>query len=277
MGTDVATYVEREKRRAREQGRQMNWPLVGFVFAFALLSSILNDAIDAIAEYPREVECAGVLWGEPSGGLRAGIECVEASGDWDHPEIRLHLRNDGAGPARIVHIAVLLHLVDAEPIEVRRDEEVVPHDWRASYGGKSRPETRWFEVLPAGATMTGSKHLVLRQWGLDKDYEVEVRFVYEWRESSVEGVNDEREPVTIAGLWTGRVESRPITVRRGLPGWPGRLLRIGVGLAFIGLMALASRMTRRWYQKPCRVPEEDTASDDVSAAPPSRKGASGSD
>jgi len=274
----MSTFADREKRRAREHGRQMNLPLLGILIVFALLSKTVDNALNAISEYPREVECAGVLWGEPSGGLRAGIECVEpggASGDWDHPEIRFHIRNDTDKPLRVAHIAVLLSLVDSKPIEVRRDGEVVPHDWRTSYGGRNRAETRWFEILPAGATMTESEWLVLRQWDLKKDYEVEVRFVFEWRESIVDALDDEREPVRVAGLWTGRAESKPITVRRGLPGWPGWLLRIGVMLAFLGLMALASRMTRRWYQNPGRVSEDDTASDDVAAAPPSRKGASG--
>ncbi|MHC5057093.1 MAG: hypothetical protein ACYTKD_20640 [Planctomycetota bacterium] len=267
----MPTYVEREKRRARERGKQMNWPLVGMLIAFAFLSKIVDNALDAVSEHPWEVERAGVLWGEPVGGLRAGIECVghgSPPADWDTPVFRLHLRNEGTEPVRVVHLGVILPLTDSEPIEVRCDDEPVAYEWGSSYT-QHPPDADWFGTIEPGETVTEKDWLHLRHWGLEKNYAADVRFVYEWREPEVEASNDSRESVSVTGLWTGRVQSPPIAVTRGLPGWPGMFLRITVALGWLALMVLAGRHFRPRQAK-ASVPENSEAgADDASAVPPS--------
>lgn len=267
----MPTYAEREKRRARSR-RQISWRVVATFMAIYILIAVINYAFDTLSKHAWEIERAGVLWGESVGGLCAGIECIgqdESAVDWDRPHMRLHLRNQGTEPVRIAHIAVLLHLVDAEPIEVRRHGERIHRNWRTSYG---KVEADWFRTLEPGETVTEESSPWLRNWGLTKNYAADVRFVYERREAEVEAVNDARKLVTVTGLWTGRVESPPITVTRGLPGWPGRLLRIGFLVGCFALIILAGRHFRPRQSKADVTGNGEATTADASALPPSSPG-----
>ncbi|MHC4505918.1 MAG: hypothetical protein ACYTFI_21695 [Planctomycetota bacterium] len=252
-GAAVSTYREREQRRKTAGRPPVNkTKLLVFVLTIATVG-LLGEGIGRLSSRPR-YEPAGVRWGEPANGLRAGLELVEVNAMRSGRcalRCRLVLENAGEAPLRVLGIWHQFVRSDRPVIELTDGGEPVTcrWPWRSL---RRPPAPNDYVVIPPGGSHAAEERIDLDEdeWGLDHHFNAGVAYVYRNDDEEADAVERDEtgqyRRARVKGLWTGEARSGELRISRGLPDWVGVPLSVLYLLGIFGLPHLIdARIERR--------------------------------
>lgn len=230
----MSTYREREQRR-RTAGRPPvnKTKLLVFVLTIATVA-LIAEGIGRLASRPR-YELAGVQWGEPANGLRAGLELVKVTvtgSGWPRLRCRLVLENVGDTPLRV--LGIWHQFVRSERPVIELTDGGVPVGCRWPWRSLRRPTAAEdYVVIAPGRSHAAEARIVLDRLGLKSDFSAGVAYVCRNDDEEADTFEPDEKGqyrrARVKGLWTGEARSGELGISRGLPAW----LRIPLIVLFL--------------------------------------------